>query len=45
VLAVEEALEGKEIHCWDEDNIIDEYRTESGDIEKGFAEADPDRRG
>ena len=39
VLAVEEALEGKEI-IWGEDNIIDEYRTESGDIEKGFAEAD-----
>ncbi len=39
VLTVEEALEGKDI-IWGTDNIIDEYRTESGDLEKGFAEAD-----
>ena len=39
VLSVEEALEGKDI-IWGRDNIIDEYRTESGDLEKGFSEAD-----
>ena len=38
VLTVEEALEGKDI-IWGKDNMIDEYRTESGDLEKGFAEA------
>lgn len=39
VLTMEEALEGKEI-IWGSDNIIDEYFNSSGDIEKGFAEAD-----
>ncbi|MGE4445564.1 MAG: xanthine dehydrogenase family protein molybdopterin-binding subunit [Synergistaceae bacterium] len=39
VLSMEEALEGKEI-IWGSDNIIDEYFNSSGDIEKGFAEAD-----
>ena len=39
VLTVEDALEGKDI-IWGKDNIIDEYRTESGDLEKGFADAD-----
>ena len=39
VLTVEEAIEGKDI-IWGKDNIIDEYNTVSGDIDKGFAEAD-----
>ncbi|MDD4160140.1 MAG: xanthine dehydrogenase family protein molybdopterin-binding subunit [Synergistaceae bacterium] len=39
VLTMEESLAGKEI-IWGSDNIIDEYLNESGDIDKGFAEAD-----
>ncbi|NLD06039.1 MAG: xanthine dehydrogenase family protein [Synergistaceae bacterium] len=39
VLTMEEALEGKEI-IWGSDNILDEYFNGSGDVEKGFAEAD-----
>ena len=39
IYAIEDSLAKKEI-IWGEDNIIDEYRTERGDIEKGFAEAD-----
>ena len=39
VLTMEEALEGKEI-IWGSDNIIDEYFNGSGDVGKGFAEAD-----
>lgn len=39
VMTMEDALEGKEV-IWGSDNIIDEYLNESGDLEKGFAEAD-----
>lgn len=35
----EEALEGK-VQVWGDDNILDEYRIDCGDVEKGFAEAD-----
>ena len=39
IFTVEESLAKKEI-IWGEDNVIDEYRTERGDLEKGFSEAD-----
>ena len=39
IFTVEEGIEAKEV-IWGRDNIIDEYSTESGDIQKGFAEAD-----
>lgn len=39
VLSIEDSLAQKEI-IWGEDNVIDEYRTECGDVVKGFAEAD-----
>ena len=39
LLTVEEALEGKEI-IWGTDNILQEYRVESGDPASAFAEAD-----
>jgi len=39
VLTIDESLAKKEI-IWGDDNVIDEYRTERGDIEAGFAEAD-----
>lgn len=39
VMTIDEALEGKQI-IWGKDNIIDEYRINGGDIERGFAEAD-----
>ncbi len=39
IFTVDDALAKKEI-IWGKDNIIDEYFTESGNIQKGFAEAD-----
>ena len=39
VFTIEDALAGKEI-IWGKDNIIDEYFTERGDPENGFASAD-----
>ena len=39
VFTVEDAIAGKEI-IWGSDNIIDEYLTERGDVENGFAKAD-----
>lgn len=39
ILTIEDSLAGKEI-IWGSDNVIDEYHTERGDLEKGFAEAD-----
>lgn len=39
IFTIEESLAKKEI-IWGEDNVIDEYLTERGDIEKGFADAD-----
>lgn len=39
IFTIEDSLAKKEI-IWGCDNVIDEYRTERGDIEKGFAEAD-----
>ena len=39
VFTVEEALK-KEVLVWGEDNVIDEYRIDRGDVRKAFAEAD-----
>lgn len=39
VFSIEGSLTKKSV-IWGEDNVIDEYRTESGDVDKGFAEAD-----
>ena len=39
IFTIEDSLAKKEI-IWGEDNVIDEYRTERGDIGRGFAEAD-----
>ncbi len=39
VMTIDEGLEGKRI-IWGKDNIVDEYRVDCGDVEKGFAEAD-----
>ena len=39
VYALEDAIAKKEV-IWGSDNVIDEYRTERGDLDKGFAEAD-----
>lgn len=39
IFTIDDAIAGKEI-IWGKDNIIDEYRTERGDIDKAFAEAD-----
>ena len=39
VYALEDAIAKKEVN-WGSDNVIDEYRTERGDLAKGFAEAD-----
>jgi CO/xanthine dehydrogenase Mo-binding subunit len=38
-LTPEEGLEAK-VKVWGEDNILDEYHVDCGDVEKGFAEAD-----
>ena len=39
IFTIDDSLAKKEI-IWGEDNVIDEYHTERGDIAKGFAEAD-----
>ncbi len=39
VFSVDEALKG-EVVVWGEDNVIDEYRIDRGDVKKAFAEAD-----
>ena len=39
IFTIEDSLAKKEI-IWGEDNVIDEYRTERGDIAAGFAAAD-----
>lgn len=39
VFSIEDSLAKKSV-IWGEDNVVDEYRTECGDVEKGFAEAD-----
>lgn len=39
VLSIEDSL-AKVAVIWGEDNILDEYRIDRGDLEKGFAEAD-----
>ena len=39
IFTVEDSIAKKEI-IWGSDNVIDEYRTERGDLAKGFAEAD-----
>lgn len=39
VLTVEESLERKAV-IWGEDNVVDSYRVNGGDVEVGFAEAD-----
>lgn len=39
VLSIEDSL-AKVAIVWGEDNILDEYRIDRGDLEKGFAEAD-----
>ena len=39
VLSIEDALDRKAL-VWGEDNILDEYRIDRGDLERGFAEAD-----
>ena len=39
VLSLEDSLARKGI-VWGEDNILDEYRIQRGDLKKGFAEAD-----
>jgi len=39
VLTITDSLAKKAV-IWGEDNVIDEYHTECGDVEKGFAEAD-----
>lgn len=39
VFSIEDSLAKRSV-IWGEDNVVDEYRTECGDIGKGFAEAD-----
>lgn len=39
VFSIEDSLAKKSL-IWGEDNVIDEYRTECGDVGRGFAEAD-----
>lgn len=38
-LTMEEGLEAR-VKVWGEDNILDEYHVDCGDVERGFAEAD-----
>lgn len=39
IFTIEDSLAKKEV-IWGSDNVVDEYRTERGDLEKGFADAD-----
>lgn len=39
IFTIDEALEAK-VKVWGEDNVLDDYRVNCGDINKGFAEAD-----
>ena len=39
VMTIEESLEGKTV-IWGTDNVVDEYRVHSGDLDEGFAKAD-----
>ena len=38
-LTMEEGLEGR-VKVWGEDNILDEYHVDCGDVKKGFSESD-----
>lgn len=39
VMTIDESLE-KKIVIWGDDNVVDSYHVDGGDVEKGFAEAD-----
>lgn len=39
VMTIEESLAGKTV-IWGTDNVVDEYRVHSGDLDEGFAKAD-----